>query len=199
MPEEKETGKIVDGKVVEKTKFQKAVSLFFAEDMDTVTDSVMDDFFKPRLKRFGKEATLKLRQFIADSLKGCIDIVIFGNNKKSDSSYGSYSSGTYKNYSVYYSDEYGTPSRSYSSVNVDDYGFKLIEIPSYGKCEEVKTELMKEIGRYGKVSIAKYYEFTGIRPVSTDYNYGWKGDLSPVKITPYRDGYLLDLPRPVPM
>ena len=193
-PEKHVDKEIVEGKVVEKSKFEKAISLFFAEDVNTVTDSIMDDFIKPRMKAFGKEATLKFRQFVADSLKGCIDIV-FGNGKKPSGS--SYNSGTYKNYSVYYSDEYGS-SRSYS-YDTDDYGFKLIEIPSYGKAEEVKTRLIEEINTYGKVSVAKYYEFTKIPTEKTDYNYGWKCNLLSMKVISYKDGFLLDLPRPVPI
>lgn len=186
---------ITEGKVVEKSKLEKALSLFIAEDMNTVTDSIMDDYIKPRMKQFGKEARLKFLQFIADSLKGCVDIVILGNNKKSSGS-GSY--GTYKNYSVYYSDEYGSSSKSYS-YETDDYGFKLITLPSYGKAQEVLTELMSIVKRYQKASVADYYVLTKIGVSSVDYNYGWTIDLSKSKIIPYRDGYLIDLPRPKPL
>lgn len=190
---------VTEGKVVEKSKFEKAVSLFFAEDVNTVTDSIMDDFIKPRLKQFGKEANLKFRQFVAESVKGCVDILIFGNTKKGSSSSSYYGSGTYKNYSVHYSDEYGNSYSNGYSYDTDAYGFKFITVPSYGACEEVKSELIDILKHYNKASVADYYELCGAPVSKTDYNYGWKNSLSDVNIITYKDGYLLDLPRPRPL
>lgn len=189
---------LAGGKPVEKTKFEKAVGLFLAEDASMVSDSIMDDFIKPRLKEFGKESILKVKEFVADSLIGCIQMIIFGKTSKKNGTYYT-SGGSHVNYVTYYD---GQPVNSTNYISTkqpvgETYGLTLYSIESYGKAVEVLEELRAIIRRYKHASVADYYQLLSIAPSKTDWNFGWF-DLEGVAVTPYRDGrYILNLPKPV--
>ena len=62
--------------------------------------------------------------------------------------------------------------------------------------DEVIGQMVELIEVYGQVTIGDLYDLAGLTPEYTVGNYGWTNlrDASPRRI---RDGYILDLPRPV--
>lgn len=200
MDEEKKEP-LTQGKVVEESKFSKAIKTFLAEDVDMISDSLMDDYIKPRLKDFGKEMKLKLMQFAFDSVTDCLGMIIFGKGGRRKSN------GTY-----YYSSTFSAPSSQVSyetyyekdgklikgEAPKDDVMLRRVVIVSYGKAKEVLDVLNDYIQRYRRAYVADYYQKVGLVPSKTDFNYGWT-DLSGVNILPYRDGYIIDLPKPIPI
>ena len=196
---------MVQGEKVEKSKFEKALSIFLAEDVNTVSESIMDDFIKPRLRAFGRESLFKLREFVADSIIGCVQMIIFGDtSKRGQSQGGSYytSSGNKVSYTTYYNGQPVSANTNYASINyiskpdTDEYGIQLIKIPSYGNAQEVLGELIGFTKRYKYATIADFYQLVDVTPSKTDWNYGWF-DLLAAKIVPYKGGYVIEFPRPI--
>lgn len=194
------TKRIVEGKKVEKGPLEKAVGVFLAEDLNTVKGHIMDDYIAPRAADFAKDAIRKLKRFLIDSAAGMLEIALFGKSTGRDSYYDRRGDRPYSSY--YY--------RSANGYSRDDRDRERdgearirslvmpVEIPSYGKAEEVLGELIAITKKYPCASVGDYYDLVGIQPSSVDYDRGWF-DLIDVKIVAGRDGYILDLPKPVPL
>lgn len=208
---EEEKKPLVESKPIEKTMFEKAVGLFLSEDVNMLSDSIVDDFIKPRMKQFGMESVLKFKEFIADSLIGCIRMVIFGEsaNKKTGTSGSSYYSSSYTsgdskvNYVSYYNGEPVVTTRypGQNQPDTNNYGVELRGIKSFGEAAEVRDQLIEESKLYSRgVSVFRYYQLVGKTPTKTDDNYGWKNlDRTKVNIRSYKGHYVLDLPKPKPL
>ena len=54
------------------------------------------------------------------------------------------------------------------------------------------------ISSYRVVSVADFYDLAGITPEYTDNKYGWT-DIRSANIVRVRDGYMIKLPRAVPL
>ena len=188
--------RITEGKVHEKGPLEKAVGVFLAEDFETVKGHIMDDYISPRLTDFAKDAVRKVKRFIIDSIAGAAEIALFGKSERRD---GYYNRGDrpYSSYYYRYGDSYSQENRNQEEHKIRSLVMP-IEIPSYGKAEEVLGELIAITKKYPCASVGDYYDLVGIQPSSVDYDRGWF-DLVDVKIIEGRDGYILDLPKPVPL
>lgn len=81
-----------------------------------------------------------------------------------------------------------------------DYGFssKDIIIGSRGDADAILDQMEAVINAYGVVSVADLYDLAGLTNCSryNDTKYGWI-DIRNAKIVRVRDGYILDLPKPM--
>lgn len=64
------------------------------------------------------------------------------------------------------------------------------------EAEEVLDRMYEQLRDYGSVSVADLYDMVDVTSEFTDNKWGWL-DLDTAKVRYTRDGYLLDLPRPV--
>lgn len=78
------------------------------------------------------------------------------------------------------------------------YSYDEVSFESRGDAEAVLDRLCEVVGTYGQVSIADLYEMAELPSRYTDNNYGWK-DLGSASVERVRDGYMLKLPRAVPL
>ena len=79
--------------------------------------------------------------------------------------------------------------------------YDIVKLDSRREAELVLSALEDLIDRYGKASVADYYDLAGIDVTSSDYpstRYGWE-DLSDVRIIRFDGGYSLKLPRAYPV
>lgn len=76
------------------------------------------------------------------------------------------------------------------------HDFGEIVLESRAEAEEVIDRLRADLEDYGQVSIADLYDGLGVSSEFTDNKWGWY-DLDDARVRYTRDGYLLDLPRPV--
>lgn len=76
------------------------------------------------------------------------------------------------------------------------HNFDEIILPTRREAEEVLNFLFDLLTRYDTVSISDLYELVGETGQFTDEKWGWN-DLTGASVTRVRDGYLLNLPRPV--
>lgn len=193
---------VTKGTVVEKSRLQKAASIFFEEDMDSIKDSIVDDYIKPRAKDFLKDSIRKVKEYLVENITAAAEIFFFGKTDKANRK-GTYN-GQKVNYVTYYNndgsyDYYGN-NRSSATSRDPVTSLKRVGIVSQGKAEEVLTELIALSKRYQAVPVADYYQLVGISPTKEDYNYGWF-DFVGVRVV-YDSSigkYVLTLPKPVPL
>ena len=208
MPEEKKnknlhaTEKITEGKVVEKSKLQKAAALFFDEDLDAIKTSVNADFIKPRMTNFLKEMSVKLRTFIVDTGNEFLQSILFPGSKRPKNGYYNGQQVNYTSYSGYYNsngESYRYGQQPGSQVTPSNQ-VKKIRIDSLGDAKKILADMQGYIEVYKNASVVDYYQLVGVPGNETDFNFGWR-DLSNARI--YYDssigGYTIDFPKVVPL
>jgi hypothetical protein len=78
------------------------------------------------------------------------------------------------------------------------YGCDDIILDSRGEAEDVLSRMDELINVYGMVSVADLYDLVGITGNYTDNKYGWT-NIRGVKVTPVREGYMLKMPKALPL
>ena len=179
--EKKKVEKVVKGvvKTKKKTEIRKFADIFLAEDFASVKSYILMDVLVPGIKRA-----------VSDIVTNSLDMLLFGESNKNKKSSGvSYIS--YKNYSD--KKDASDNTRTRTGYNYDD-----IVLESRGEAEEVITRMEELIETYGSVSVADLYDLVGKQCNYTDNKYGWINvrNAEPIRV---RDGYLLKLPKAMPI
>ena len=198
---------LVEGEPPKDSAVKRAAKVFFSEDIDHVTDSIMDDFVKPRTKSFGLDLVRKIKEFVYDSTKDFIGRLLFGSSGSvGGSKYYSSSGSTYTSYATKFTDEYVWEDGRYVKATRSnlEYRDRVHERPlRYGEATEVLNELKAVIKKYGKAYVADYYSAVKMDITnSRDYDFCWKGNMLDSIKEPKITGsgyYILNLPRPVPV
>jgi hypothetical protein len=76
------------------------------------------------------------------------------------------------------------------------HDFDDIIIATRVEAQEVIQRLYDILEQYEQASVSDLYELLGITPSYTDEKWGWN-DLAGTDMVKVRDGYLLDLPKPI--
>lgn len=184
--EEKRVQKVVKGPVkTKKNEVRKFADIFISEDVANVKNYIFMDVLVPAIKKA-----------IYDIVTNGIDMFLYGGSGRSRSG----SSGTKVNYRNYY-DQKNTnnnyrgsePSRNHNAFDYDDIVFS-----NRGEAEAAKQQMQDIVARYGIVTVNDLYEMTPLSAPYTSQKYGWM-DVSNVEVVRVRDGYILKLPRAVPI
>lgn len=188
-PEErKPLQKVVTGKVKtqKKSGFHKLADIFVSEEARNVKSYVLLDVLVPAIK-----------DAIEDIVTNGIHMILRGEASptRRNSSISSKAS-----YTPYYNASKND--RFSNSVNqsraANNYSLDEITLASKSDAEEVINQLCMVIKDYGVARVADLYESLGITGNFTDNKYGWT-NLRNAEIVRVRDGYLLRLPRPMPI
>lgn len=180
----KKADKVISGnvKVKKKNEIQKLANVFISEDIKNVKSYVLMDVLIPAIKKA-----------VSDIVTNGIDMILYGGNgpsrKNTNASYVSY-----RDYSRKDNDRFSSNrSQTKTGYNYDD-----IILESRGEAEEVLSRMDELIETYGIVSIADMYDLVGIKGNYTDNKYGWSNlsNAEPIRV---RDGYLLKLPKALPI
>lgn len=177
--------KIIEGSVVQRKKpLGKRISeMFGGANAAEVAHYVIYDVVIPAAKTT-----------ISEMVSGGIEMLLFGETKarrttrdrgKSYVNYGGFSQQAPKR------TERPVDSRNRARLNFDD-----IILDSRGEAEDVLTQLVDLTQDYGQATVADLYDLVGITSAFTDNKYGWVS-LANAKVSRVREGYLIDLPRPV--
>lgn len=180
---EKRLEKVTTGSV--KTKKKSGISKFadamISEDASNVGSYIFMDVLVPAMKKA-----------VSDIITNGIEMLLYGetggNKRRSRADRVSYGS--------YYDrdrDRRERPSRSRATYEYDD-----IVLDTRGEVERVIDKLEDSLDEYGTVSIGDLYDLVGITGSYTDYKYGWT-DLRSARAERVRDGYLIKLPRALPL
>ena len=177
----------------------KMFSKYYFEKYAQLTLSSMDNFVgrfnlsdKPDLqdiKKYIVEDVLipTIKKTITDVVKNSIDMFFYGEVSRSTRSNSSRIS-----YSSYY-DRDREPRSRRNSLLIDD-----IVLESRAEAEEVLDRLDEMIEEFGMASVLNLYDLIGVTAPFTADKYGWT-DIRNATAVRVRDGYLLKLPRVMPL
>lgn len=183
--EKKKVEKVISGKAKSKKKneIQKLTDVFISEDVSNVKSYILLDVLVPAVKKA-----------VSDIVTNGIEMILYGEtgrNKKNSAS----SKVSYRNYYDKDNDrrqDYGV-TRARTGYNFDD-----IILDTREESEEVLTKMDELICTYGLVSVADLYDLVGITCNYTDNKYGWT-DIRSARFVQVRDGYMLKLPKALPL
>lgn len=182
--DEKRAEKIVSGSVVTKPKsaIKKFSESFVSEDLKNVKSYVIGDVLIPAIKKA-----------ISDIVRDGIDMLLYGSSSKRGDRRSSIDRVSYSNY--YDRDRRALPdTRSTYSGYLD----RDIILSSRGEAEDVLARMDELMDTYGLVRVADLYDLVGITGNYTDNKYGWT-NIRNAEIVHVRDGYLIKMPRAVPI
>ena len=184
----KKVDKVVSGSVKTKKKssLSKFADTFIEEDKDTVVGYLLSEVLIPSFKKM-----------VSDTIKTGIDKMLYGDAEVSRSN----SPASKISYSKYYNDK-SSYSRSSSTAPVtnrrDTYEYNNIVLETRGDAEAVLMGMDDIIAKYEIVSVADLYDLVGIAGSYTDYKYGWT-DIRSARIERVRDGYVIRMPKALPL
>ena len=167
-------------KTKKKSGFKKLSELSVQEDAENVKTYILIDVLLPAFKKA-----------ISDVVTNGVDMLLYGGTKRSNS--GTY--GSKISYRSYYEDR-REPRKS--SFTRPVYDFDEILIPNRAEAEEVILRMVELIDVYGVARVGDFYELVGMTGNYTDNKYGWT-DIGTAHVVRDRDGYIIKLPRPLPL
>lgn len=177
---EKKVEKVISGSARSKKKsgLQKLTNVFISEDVDDVKSYIFEDVVIPAVK-----------DIILDTVKACLGVSSTkGRNTPSSRI------GYRKCYDERTRRDSGSSSRVRSGYEYDD-----IIIDNRGEAEEVLDRMDELIATYGMVSVADYYDLVGVTGNYTDNKYGWTDIRSAYVVRAGREGYMIKLPKALPL
>lgn len=188
-PVEKRVTKVAKGPVkTKKNEIRKFTDIFISEDIGSVKNYIFMDVLVPAIKKA-----------VYDIVTNGIDMFLYGGSGKGKTSSG----GAKVSYRQYY-DQKNTGSSGYrGSENTrvaNGFDYEDLVFSNRGDAEMVKQQMKDVISRYGVVTIADMYEMAdpNLTAPYTSHKYGWM-DVSMAEAIRVRDGYILKLPRAVPI
>lgn len=185
--ERKPQEKVVNGTVTVKKKSpaRKFTDVFISEDVSNVKSYIFTDVLVPALKKL-----------VSDIVKDGIDMFMYGGTRRGDTRPSGYRADTVS-YNRYSDKNYGR--RVDGDIRArSTYSYDEIIFPSRGDAEIVLDRMLEILEQYDMVSIADFYEMAGLTGEYTDLKYGWTS-LRGVEAVRHKDGFVLDLPRAIPL
>lgn len=175
--------------VRKKSLIDRFAETFFGEDAKNVGNYIVWDILLPAAKNT-----------ISEMFSSGIEMLLFGSGRERSRSRvrDRDRDRTYISYDRMYRDrdqDRQDDRRQIRRARVV-HEFDDIIIESRGEAEKVISLLIEQIEEYGAASIADFYDLVGITGQFTDNKYGWD-DLSTARIERVREGYILDLPKPI--
>ena len=184
LPDEREKlEKVIKGTVkTKKNEMRKLRDVFISEDVKSVKSYILMDVLVPAIK-----------DAIEDIVTNGIRMVLRGETSARKSS-----SASKISYNRIYDSKINNDRFARDSSPSIRYSYDDIILESRGEAEDVITRMEEIIEEYGFVRVADLYDLVGITGDYTDNKYGWTSIRSaePVRV---RNGYMLRLPRAVPL
>lgn len=182
--EKKKVEKVIHGgvKTKKKTEMQKLTDIFLADDVGNVKEYILFDVLVPAVKKA-----------LSDIVTNGIDMVLYGETGHTKKN-GTASKISYRGF---YEKE---SERKNNTVNRTRAGYRYDDIilETRGEAEDVLTSMDDLVDAYGMVSVADLYDLVDITGDYTDNNYGW-ADIRSASVVRTKDGYLLKLPKVIPL
>lgn len=184
--EKKEVESVVTGEVIQKKKSlgRRFKDVFLGADFKEASSYIVADVLFPAVRNLVVDATTK-----------GIERFVYGETVSQRSRHGrpntNYRESSNRRPSIGRSNR--PSSRQESRPNSDS-----VVIVSREEADMVLDEMMSMIEKYEAVSVADYRDLCGLPSAFVDNKWGWT-DLSYAETHQVREGYLIDLPTPVPI
>lgn len=179
---EKKVEKVVSGKAHTKKKsgIQKFADIFVPEDVGDIKTYIVTTVIVPSIKK---------------AIMDAMDMFLYGESGSRNRA-GSASKVSYRSYYDKNRDyrDGGRATRG-SSLNYDNIVFE-----TRGDAETVLDAMYDILSEFQTVSVADLYDLADMPPTNNYmlHRYGW-ADLTGANVVHVRDGYILKLPRAVPL
>jgi hypothetical protein len=177
---EKKVEKVIAGTVKSKKKneIQKFAGLFLPEDVSNVKSYILFDVIVPLIKR---------------ALSDTVEAILYPEGRP-----GKNSTASKISYRSYY-DKSNERNKDYNTSRPrTGYSYDDIILDNRGEVEDVLSRMDELISTYGLVSVADLYDLVGVTGNYTDNKYGWT-DIRSASVIRVRDGYMLKLPKVLPL
>lgn len=184
--QEKKVEKVVTGvvKTKKKSKFNQMMDGFISEDAKNVKSYVFGEVLIPAIKKA-----------ISDIVTDGIDIILYGESRGRNKR----SAADRVSYRNYYDDRgRGSRMNERQAIMAAGYSYDDIILSSRGEAEDVLARMDELMDTYGLVRVADLYDLVGITGNYTDNKYGWT-NIRNADIVRVRDGYMIKMPRAVPI
>lgn len=179
---EKRVRKVATGTRKEAGIWKKFANVIFADSLEDAGKTIFYDLVVPTVKKM---------------LLSSFETMLYGGY--SNRSYRDDRSRVYTDYRNQYDGRPSQRDRDRYSYNTRDmYDVGTVTVPTRGEAELVIDQLVEIINQYGAARVADLCEAIDIPSSPTDNNYGWK-DLRNAHISPGPDGFVIRLPRAIPL
>ncbi len=182
----KDLKKVVTGEVTVKQKsgLEKITDSFITENSGNVKSYILMDVLVPAMKK----AVYDIATNGISTLLECFGFSQYGDTRQSRSVESS---------SYSYGNCYRNQNRTQSNTR-GGYSYNDISLENRSEAEDVLNQLDELIATYGSASVADLYNLVGVTGNYTDNKYGWT-NIRTASVVRTRDGYLLKLPRALPL
>lgn len=187
-PECTKVSGVIDGPAMVKKKSDSVLKrAIFAQDFQDIRDGIIKDYVIPK----AKNVINGLMQSMLETVSCSIQMMIFGEVKD----VAKKGASEYYSYNRQYNQAKPISSEMSISYNYDDIYYN-----TKGEAEAVLRSMKEYLADYGKVPVARMYEFSNLTsPRYTDNNYGWT-NLDYADSFRASDGtYYLKLPKAKPL
>lgn len=185
--EKKQIKKVAQGKRKKKSLGRKFSETFIKSDAESVGSYIFFDVLVPAIV-----------DTFRDIINSSLDMFLYGDSRGPSRGRSSPRGGgtkSYVSYRDYYEQgkrkELPAPRRSAYKEASEEVVFE-----SRAEAEDIIDAMINLIDTYDMVSVREFYEMVGLDFEFTDEKYGWT-NLSNVSVSRIRDGYIINLPRPV--
>jgi hypothetical protein len=184
---DKTVEKVVTGnaKQRKKSEISKFADVFISEDAGNVKSYILLDVLIPAIKKA-----------IYDVVTNGIDMILFGGSGHKKNS----NSASKVSYRSYYDSQDNRKEQSRYESGKRGFDYDDIIFESRGDAETVLDAMQEIVSSYGVVSVGDFYDLANISTTNFTVNkYGWTsipGDVKPIRV---RDGYILKLPKALPL
>lgn len=179
----KKVEKVVSGNVKAKKKndFQKFFGEVISENFNKAKEYVVQDIIIPSIK---------------NAITKTVDVIIWGDDRNRNRPIN----GSKIPYSKYYDQPYRRDGdRGYSRPETPrGFSYDEIVLEDRGDAEQVLSQMDDLITEYQFATVADLYDLVGMSCDYTYNKYGWT-NLRNAEVRRVRDGYLLVLPKALPL
>ena len=185
-PDKKDIKKVVTApvKVKKKSPFATAIDSFVQEDLTNIKTYIISDVIIPTIKNT-----------IWDAFTNSLDMILYGKTGHKRASAPGSSRASYVSYNKYSDNRNGRVSEE---PRRSRYDFGNISFTSKADADEVLRQMDAILDEYKIVTVVDLYDLVGVTGEYTDSKYGWT-NLRNATVGRGRDGYYLNLPKPLPI
>lgn len=182
--EGKKIEKVTQGAVRTKKKsgVHKFTNALIAEDASNVKSYILSDVLIPAIKNT-----------ILDIITDSANMIFGGSNRRKTNVPASKVS-----YGGFFNNPKSNPNRVTGQSVRTAYSYDDLSFDYRADAMAVLDCLQEALDRYGQVTVADFYDAAGQSCEFTDHDYGWI-NLSTAYIDRTRDGYVIKLPRALPI
>ena len=160
--------------------FKRFVTSFISDDVDSTIGDIVPNVVVPGVQKL-----------VYNTVNYFMELIFPGVTSNKRSSSDSSSRISYRSY-------YDRTNEQAPSAPSIVKGYDDIVLSTKGEAEEILDKLTEILSYYKIVSVADYYELLGIKHDYTLNDYGWD-NLSSATIVHTRDGYMVKLPKVIPL